>query len=378
MPPPPPTHTPSSSSSPKPPAQATVDELKAKFAAAKPALYPARQRFSLPPKAGEKRGEALKDGAKLSDYGLKTGDTLHFKDLGPQVEFFRSRRPQEMRARGGHVDGLGTPHKVKRRRGPKLSTPSPSPQNAKTHTQKQLPPKHQQHPPPISHQIGYSTVFFFEYLGPMLIYPLYYYFPQFFYPASLAPRGAGAFPPRELVQGVACAYWVGHYAKRIAETFLVHRFGHATMPISNLFKNCSYYYGFAAFVAYFVNHPLYTAAPRAVWLPCFAAAALCQLSNLYCHVLLSGLRKPGDKGYSIPRGFLFNYITCANYSAEIWGWTLFSLGTRTAAAAVFTAAGAYQMAVWAQQKHRRLQKIFDGKDGRERYPKRWIMLPPFF
>jgi very-long-chain enoyl-CoA reductase len=212
----------------------------------------------------------------------------------------------------------------------------------------------------------------------MLIYPLFYFFPQFFYPASLAPRGAGAFPPRELVQGVACAYWVGHYAKRIAETFLVHRFGHATMPISNLFKNCSYYYGFAAFVAYFVNHPLYTAAPRAVWLPCFAAAALCQLSNLYCHVLLSGLRKPGDKGYSIPRGFLFNYITCANYSAEIWGWTLFSLGTRTAAAAVFTAAGAYQMAVWAQQKHRRLQKIFDGKDGRERYPKRWIMLPPFF
>ena len=48
------------------------------------------------------------------------------------------------------------------------------------------------------------------------------------------------------------------------------------------------------------------------------------------------------------------------------------------AAALFTAAGAYQMAVWAAQKHRRLQKSFDGKEGRERYPKRWIMLPPFF
>jgi hypothetical protein len=23
-------------------------------------------------------------------------------------------------------------------------------------------------------------------------------------------------------------------------------------------------------------------------------------------------------------------------------------------------------------------QIFDGKDGRPRYPKRWIMLPPFF
>ena len=33
------------------------------------------------------------------------------------------------------------------------------------------------------------------------------------------------------------------------------------MPVFNLFKNCAYYWGFAAFVSYFVNHPLYTAPP---------------------------------------------------------------------------------------------------------------------
>jgi hypothetical protein len=27
---------------------------------------------------------------------------------------------------------------------------------------------------------------------------------------------------RALVQKVACVYWVGHYAKRILETFFVH------------------------------------------------------------------------------------------------------------------------------------------------------------
>jgi hypothetical protein len=27
---------------------------------------------------------------------------------------------------------------------------------------------------------------------------------------------------RTLVQKIACVYWVGHYAKRIAETYLVH------------------------------------------------------------------------------------------------------------------------------------------------------------
>lgn len=27
---------------------------------------------------------------------------------------------------------------------------------------------------------------------------------------------------RALVQKIACVYWVGHYAKRIGETYLVH------------------------------------------------------------------------------------------------------------------------------------------------------------
>lgn len=57
---------------------------------------------------------------------------------------------------------------------------------------------------------------------------------------------------------------------------------------------------------------------------------------------------------------------------------LFTIGTQTVAAALFTAAGAYQMAVWALQKHKRLQKIFNGKDGMPKYPKRWVMLPPVF
>ena len=76
-----------------------------------------------------------------------------------------------------------------------------------------------------------------------------------------------------------------------------------------------------------------------------------------CHVILANLRKPGEKGYKIPKGFLFNFITCANYTTEIWGWTLFSIGTQTIAAFLFTAAGAYQMAIWAQGKHKRLVKV---------------------
>ncbi len=97
-----------------------------------------------------------------------------------------------------------------------------------------------------------------------------------------------------------------------------------------------------------------------------------------CHLILANLRKPGDKGYKIPKGFLFNYVTCANYTCEVWGWLLFTVATQTVAAGLFIAAGTFQMAVWAKGKHKRLRKQFDGQEGREKYPKRWIMLPPFY
>ena len=65
---------------------------------------------------------------------------------------------------------------------------------------------------------------------------------------------------------VACACWTIHYAKRLLETLFVHRFSHATMPLTNLFKNCSYYWGFTVFVGYHVNHPLFTPPARPLFI----------------------------------------------------------------------------------------------------------------
>ena len=55
------------------------------------------------------------------------------------------------------------------------------------------------------------------------------------------------------------------------------------MPIFNLFKNCSYYWAFGAYVSWFINHPQYTSpASDTVCLALFGFALLCQASNFQC------------------------------------------------------------------------------------------------
>ena len=219
--------------------------------------------------------------------------------------------------------------------------------------------------------MSYTAVFLLEYLGPLLLYPLFFFAPVELY---------GMPVQHCLAQRLAVAYHSLHYAKRIAETLLVHEFSHATMPLSNLFKNCSYYYSFAAAISYFINHPLYTSPPEWRVTVGFACALLCQLLNARAHVVLARLRSDGSKGYKIPYGLLsgFSYCTCANYMWETLGWACFNAATQSLMGVVFMLAGAAQMAAWAAAKHARLRKVFDGKEGRAKYPRRWKMLPGIF
>jgi len=112
----------------------------------------------------------------------------------------------------------------------------------------------------------------------------------------------------------------------------------------------------------------------------FALACVCQLLNAHAHLVLSRLRADGSKAYKIPRGFLsgFDFVTCANYMWEISGWFWFNVATQSLMGVVFMLCGTLQMMVWANAKHARLRKTFDGKEGRAKYPRRWKMLPPLF
>jgi len=204
----------------------------------------------------------------------------------------------------------------------------------------------------------------------LVVYPLFYYRPSFIY-GSGADRA-----PIHFAQDLALLSWSFHYSKRILETLFVHRFSNDTMPIKNIFKNCGYYWGFAALVSYFVNKPQFVEPPHNQVLFGAGLFFASEIANFITHIQLRNLRPEGTRKRGIPRGFLFDLVSCPNYFVEILAWIGFSVMTQTWPSLLFTLVGSVQMWIWAKDKHRKYKKEFDGKEGRELYPKgRKILIP---
>ena len=162
---------------------------------------------------------------------------------------------------------------------------------------------------------------------------MYYARPALIYgtPPSVAaakrgqPRLPGAWPEYspEALLGVGC--WVAHFLKREFETFFVHKFSRPTMPLSQLWVNCAYYYCFALAIGYFLCSPTYLP-PTQPWLVQLGLVVfvVSELGNLVCHVMLSRLRpaEGGQEGKArpIPTGFLFELVSCPNYFCEVLSW----------------------------------------------------------
>lgn len=205
-------------------------------------------------------------------------------------------------------------------------------------------------------QIGYRTVFIVEYLGPMVFVLLYALRPTWVFgpKASLLPFN----PVAQL--GVGC--WVLHFLKREFETFFVHKFSRPTMPLSNLFKNCAYYWIFGAVIGYPLCHPAYVppSAPL-VWIG-LSLFSICEVGNFICHYMLSNMRpKEGSQDRAIPRGFLFDLVACPNYTFEVFSWVGFSIMTQIPFAYAFTLVGLMQMGDWAMKKHQGYKETY-GKE----------------
>ncbi|TID30692.1 hypothetical protein CANINC_000608 [Pichia inconspicua] len=222
-------------------------------------------------------------------------------------------------------------------------------------------------------QIGWRTVYFIEYLGPMIIHSIFYYL--YYDPSKMNYTQLAAFNITLL-----------HYLKREYETLFIHSFSADTMPLAFLFRNSGHYWIInGLFIAFSIYAPqidyhnralnfIHHVADRSLdELKIYGGLMLVfELCNLYCHVILRRLRSDGSREHRIPQGFAFNLVSFPNYFFEVLSWTVFAVMTNNWSSYVFLVVGSATMMVWAKQKHAKYRKTFGDK-----YPKNRKAMIPF-
>ncbi|KAI9506747.1 3-oxo-5-alpha-steroid 4-dehydrogenase-domain-containing protein [Coemansia spiralis] len=207
-------------------------------------------------------------------------------------------------------------------------------------------------------QIGWQTVFYIEYIGPIIFHYLVYNFPSIFY--------GRAFEHSEIQRRVYILV-MGHFIKRELETAFVHRFSHGTMPLLNVFKNSFHYHILSGLnLAYWVYGPSSaqgTALAAKLGNPTIIAIftgvfLFAELSNLSAHITLRNLRPPGTRVRRIPYGYGFDMVSCPNYLFETLAWVSVAAMTRNLAAVLFLVVSTAQMYIWAIKKHKQYRREF--------------------
>lgn len=222
-------------------------------------------------------------------------------------------------------------------------------------------------------QIGWRTVYFIEYLGPMIIHSLFYYV---YYNASNMTN----------TQLAAFNLTLLHYLKREYETLFIHTFSSDTMPFAYLFRNSGHYWIinglFIAFSIYapqdestsgiwsFIHHVKDRSLDELKWY--VGLMFVFEICNLYCHVILRRLRSDGSREHKIPFGFAFKFVSFPNYFFECLSWLVFAIMTDNWSSYFFLIVGTATMMNWAKNKHKKYIKTFGDK-----YPKNRKAMIPF-
>ena len=208
-------------------------------------------------------------------------------------------------------------------------------------------------------QIGYRTVFYIEYGGPLLFVAIMAFMRSQVF-GALGFSNVKGFDDMHWVAQWAVWCWIGHFMKRELETAFVHKFSLPTMPLGNLWKNCGYYWTFGAIIGWPLCSPNFVAPADNLVYGGLALFVVSELCNFTIHVNLANMR-PAElsKKRDIPKGFGFDLVACPNYFFEIMSWVGFSIMTGIIWSWMFTLVGLLQMADWAQKKHRRYKETFD-------------------
>ena len=133
---------------------------------------------------------------------------------------------------------------------------------------------------------------------------------------------------------ILALFWVLHYSYRTILFPLLIRPGSHRTPITIILFSELFNIANATFNGLW----LFTY-PVQEWSVRFFAGLALMVLGFFVHAYtdhrLRNLRKPGETGYKIPRGWLFDYVTSPNYLGEIVEWLGFALAAWNLAALAF-------------------------------------------
>lgn len=107
-----------------------------------------------------------------------------------------------------------------------------------------------------------------------------------------------------------------HFAKRVLESIFLHKYSGTATISATMFV--AIFYSFVAGMISYLNAQTIPAMDGLFYAG-LIFFALGEAGNFYHHKLLADLRKDAD-GYHIPRGGLFEYVTCPHYFFELITW----------------------------------------------------------
>jgi very-long-chain enoyl-CoA reductase len=166
-----------------------------------------------------------------------------------------------------------------------------------------------------------------------------------------------------------------HFVKREYESAFVHRFSNATMPLRNMFKNSTSYWGISgillAYSVYSNSSPSSGPFEPALAYPGVATWLFGEFWNLKCHAVLRDLRPLGTTRRALPAGFGFGLVTCPHYLFETVSWLGLLIISRSWIMVLFILASILQMGLWAKKKETRYRLEF--KDTYK--PKKYGVIP---